>query len=165
MQSVLEASTMIDRVCWRRPLQARVHPRARGFTMIEMLVAVLVLSLGLLGYASLLAATLRANQSANHRTIATALAYDALDAMRANRNEAVFYQTRYDDVVTASVGDAVWKQQSAEWKQRVRTLLPNGEGEIVLQTGVVAVRVRWADDRSIGAVTDDRTTFILVSRL
>jgi type IV pilus assembly protein PilV len=130
-----------------------------------MLVAVLVLSLGLLGYASLLAATLRANQSANHRTIATALAYDIVDAMRADRLNAVRYQTTYGSSPTASGGDPPWRQQIADWKQRVRTLLPNGEAQIVLNTGLVVVTVRWFDDRSVGAVADDRTTFAMESRL
>lgn len=139
--------------------------RVRGFTMIEMLVAVLVLSLGLLGYASLLAATLRANQSANHRTIATNLSYDIIDAMRADRLQAVNYQTDFGANPTASSTDPMWRQQLADWKQRVSTTLPNGQARIVLNTGVVVVTVRWNDDRSLGSVVNDRTTFVVETRL
>lgn len=57
---------------------------ARGFTLIEVLIAVVVLSIGLLGLASLQSNGLRFNQSAQMRTQATQLAYDMSDRMRAN---------------------------------------------------------------------------------
>jgi type IV pilus assembly protein PilV len=57
---------------------------ARGFTMLEVLVAILVLSLGLLGLAGLQTVSLRNNTGAAQRTIATQLAYDMADRMRAN---------------------------------------------------------------------------------
>ena len=59
-----------------------------GFTLIEMLVALLVLSLGLLGLAALQAQSLRYNTDAYLRTQATTLAYDILDRMRANNTGA-----------------------------------------------------------------------------
>jgi len=55
-----------------------------GFTMIEVLIAVLVLSIGLLGLAGLQAASLRNNHSAYLRSQATILAYGIADRMRAN---------------------------------------------------------------------------------
>lgn len=67
------------------------HPtgRGRGFTLIEVLVTLLVLSIGLLGIAKLLLVSSRANDSAYLRTQATALAYSILDSMRANPQAAV----------------------------------------------------------------------------
>ena len=56
----------------------------RGFTMLEVLVAILVLSLGLLGLAGLQTVGLRNNAGSAQRTIATQLAYDMADRMRAN---------------------------------------------------------------------------------
>jgi type IV pilus assembly protein PilV len=55
-----------------------------GFTLIEVLVAVVVLAGGLLGLAALQATTVRNNQSAYHRSLATQLAYDMSDRMRSN---------------------------------------------------------------------------------
>jgi type IV pilus modification protein PilV len=70
------------------PNRAFLHksPRGRsgGVTLIEILVAILILSFGLLGSAGLQMAGLRAALSANQRTTATLLAYDAADRMRAN---------------------------------------------------------------------------------
>ncbi|WP_362062601.1 type IV pilus modification protein PilV, partial [Streptomyces sp. NPDC048255] len=55
----------------------------RGFSMIEVLIAVLVIGLGLLGLAMLQTLNVRYAQSANYRTRATNLAYDLLDQIRA----------------------------------------------------------------------------------
>src|SRR5262249_56408603 len=65
----------------RNPSRSR---RARGFTLIEALVALLVLSIGLLGVAALQLTSLRSNPSSSFRSQATLLAYDVVDRMRAN---------------------------------------------------------------------------------
>lgn len=57
----------------------------QGFTLIEILVAVLVLSFGLLGLAMLQATGLRYNTDSYMRSQATILAYDLIDRMRANK--------------------------------------------------------------------------------
>lgn len=62
------------------------HParRVRGITLIEVLVAVLVLGIGLLGVASLQSRGLRMNMNSHVRGQATILAQDMLERMRAN---------------------------------------------------------------------------------
>lgn len=60
------------------------HPYLQGFTLLEVLIALVVLSIGLLGLAGLQSTGLRFNQSAGMRTQATQLAYDMSDRMRAN---------------------------------------------------------------------------------
>ncbi|SFV35524.1 MULTISPECIES: type IV pilus modification protein PilV [unclassified Pseudoxanthomonas] len=65
-------------------------PRSqRGAGLIEVLVAVLVMGIGLLGVAAMQATALRNNQSALERTQATIQTYSILDAMRANRQRAI----------------------------------------------------------------------------
>ena len=56
-----------------------------GFTLLEVLVAIVVVSLGLLGLAGLQAATLRNNQNAYYRAVATQQTYDIADRIRANQ--------------------------------------------------------------------------------
>jgi type IV pilus assembly protein PilV len=56
-----------------------------GFSLIEVLVALLVLSIGLLGLAMLQVESIKYNTDAYFRTQATILAYDIADLMRANR--------------------------------------------------------------------------------
>jgi type IV pilus assembly protein PilV len=60
----------------------------RGFSLVEVLVTLLVLSIGLLGIDKLLLVSSRANDSAYLRTQATSLSYSILDAMRSNRQTA-----------------------------------------------------------------------------
>jgi len=56
----------------------------RGFSLVEVLVAVLVLSVGLLGLAALQVMSLRASDSARMRTAVSIAAYDLADRLRAN---------------------------------------------------------------------------------
>jgi type IV pilus assembly protein PilV len=65
------------------------RPRRNGFTLIEVLIALLVLSIGLLGIGKIMMLSARANDSALMRSQATALAWTILDAMRANRQVAL----------------------------------------------------------------------------
>jgi type IV pilus assembly protein PilV len=171
---------MTDRV----PFVPRHHS---GVTLIEVLVAVLVLSLGLLGYAALLAFSLKANQSANFRTQATILAYEALDAIRANRVNAQFYRRDWNWSAPTATGPGA-EQAIADitaWTQRLR-ILPGGQGRIELlaapifppvgsgppppppaeaDRGVVVVTVRWQDARWEANAADQRTEFQVRSRL
>ena len=56
----------------------------RGFTLLEVLVALLLFSLGLIGLAGLLTVSVKTNQSAYLRTQATFLAQAMADRMHAN---------------------------------------------------------------------------------
>ncbi len=68
-----------------RALPAGSGPRRqRGFNLLEVMVALLVLSLGLLGLAALQTVGLKANHESYERTQATLLIYEILDRMRAN---------------------------------------------------------------------------------
>jgi len=60
-----------------------------GFTMIEVLIAAVVLGVGLLGLAALQAQSLQFNYSAYQRSQANLLAYDIIDRMRANGPEVL----------------------------------------------------------------------------
>ena len=63
--------------------------RNRGFTLLEVLIALVVLSVGLLGIAAMMNFSLKANDSAYLRTQAEAFAYNIVDKMRANQNAAL----------------------------------------------------------------------------
>ena len=77
--------------------------RSRGFTLLEVLIAVMVLGVGLLGLARLQTAGLQNTYSANLRTVATQLAYEMTDRIRANK---VGYQSgSYNNPTIGSVVD------------------------------------------------------------
>lgn len=62
------------------------HHRETGFSLIEVLIALLVLAIGLLGMASLMLTSMQSNQGAAQRSAAVVLAYDLVERMRSNRN-------------------------------------------------------------------------------
>jgi len=64
---------------------------ARGFTLIEVLVALTILSIGMLGLGRLFLYTLQGNSSATSRTVAVNLASDLADRIRANRTATSAY--------------------------------------------------------------------------
>lgn len=114
-----------------------------GFTLLEVLVAVVVLSVGLLGLASLQVNGLRFNHSAYMRTQATLLAEELADRMRANRPG--FIANNYDNPAGALVpacrtaagctAAEMARNDIAEWQQALAALLPNGQG-VVCRDGV-----------------------------
>ena len=67
-----------------QPVPTPERQRSAGFTLLEALVAVLILAVGLLGLAGLYVAGMQNTRSANLRTLATLQAYDMADRMRAN---------------------------------------------------------------------------------
>ena len=69
----------------------RIHQRAAGITMVESLVALVVISVGMLGIAGLYVASLQASRSANFRVQAVNLATEMGDRIRANRSAHASY--------------------------------------------------------------------------
>jgi len=64
-------------------------PAQRGFTLVEVLVAVLVLSVGLLGIALVQTRSLSNNNSSMARSMAVIASYSILEAMRSDRAAAI----------------------------------------------------------------------------
>jgi len=60
-----------------------------GFTLIEVLIALVILAVGLLGMATLMTTSLQSNQGAYRRSQASLQAYDLVERMRMNRSQAI----------------------------------------------------------------------------
>lgn len=134
--------------------------RQNGFTLLEVLVSMVVLALGLLGYAGLQMASIKNSSSAYQRSQATVLASDIIDRMRVNRGEAVAGNYATSIGAAAAVGASVASQDVAEWKTLIGNALPGGDGAITVDAnGNVLVQIQWVDkrDRSVG--TNANTTF------
>jgi type IV pilus assembly protein PilV len=131
---------------------------AAGFTMIEVLVALVVLSIGLLGVAGLQIVGLKGNLSASFRTQASYLADDIIDRMRANYSAArgsdgtnpVFLQYQVTMGATAPTGatDPTAIADVAAWATELQTL-PSGRGSIAVNgtTNIATVTIQWVDTR------------------
>lgn len=97
---------------------------------MEVLVALVVLSFGLLGQAGLQAAALKVNQGAMLRSHATTQAYDVLDRMRANAVVAGGGGYDVDWGSAAVTGGAVATTDITQWKARLAAMLPSGDARV-----------------------------------
>ncbi|QPK64183.1 type IV pilus modification protein PilV [Methylomonas sp. LL1] len=127
--------------------------RNSGFSMIEVLIAVLILAVGLLGVAALQTNALKNNQSALQRSQATMLSYYMMDAMRANRAVALLGSYNLTKTCSApSAGTLITNDQIA-WINALKANLGNQSstcGEITCNTNSCTVKVYWDDSRSVG---------------
>lgn len=137
------------------------NPSQHGFTLIEVMVAVVVLSIGLLGLAGLQITGLRNNQSASFRSTATVLAYDITDAMRANRTDA--RDGKYEIALADAkpTGSATYQTDLNNWLSELALRLPAGDGSITVASDMVTVTVQWDDTRGASAAQQ----FVMVSQL
>ncbi len=139
---------------------ARRHQRGVG--LIEILVAVLILALGLLGMAGLQANALKTNQSSYARGQAVMLSYYMLDAMRADRSAALSlaYNTGSMGVLTpicnplAITGANLADNNRRDWINSLKIGMGNADttcGAIDCDvTGVCTVQIIWDDSRAGG---------------
>ncbi|WP_132976018.1 type IV pilus modification protein PilV [Thiobaca trueperi] len=126
--------------------------RQRGFTLIEVLIAALVLSVGLLGLAGLQSVSLKLNQGSYLRTQATNLAYEITDAMRANRDKVAAYKGNAEaeecEGDFTRTGSNIAEDDFNEWANRLACLLPEGQGNISASGNQITVTICWNDSRS-----------------
>ncbi|NCT67350.1 MAG: type IV pilus modification protein PilV [Rhodanobacteraceae bacterium] len=123
----------------------------RGFTLLEVLIALLIFSVGMLGLAALQAYSVKTNQSAHLRSQATALANMMMDSIRANRqNVGHYYANQYVefDCGTAPAASPPAQHDLEFWKQQVNCALPQGRGAVApISANELAVCIRWSDAR------------------
>jgi len=123
----------------------RTHrSRQSGFTLVEVMVAALIMSVGLLGLAGLQAASLRNNQGAFMRSQASTLVYDLADRMRTNVSSANsnFYSVAAANVAvnancntTAGCTPQQMAQSDlAEWNTVIASHLPLGQGIVCVDS-------------------------------
>jgi type IV pilus assembly protein PilV len=145
----------------KSPLNRRARSKQRGLSMIEVLVAIVILSLGLLGMAGLQASGLRSSQSAFYRAQAAQFASDMAERMRANLGDARNYTLAMG--ASAPTGTSIKDKDRADWLARL-AMLPAGDGSIAVDNvaNTVTISVQWDDTRGGGAANANYT---LVTRL
>ncbi|MBK1691992.1 type IV pilus modification protein PilV [Ectothiorhodospira mobilis] len=112
----------------------------RGFSLIEALVALLVLSVGLLGLAALQLSALKGAHSAYQRTLASIAARDA--------EERLWMAAAAGPLQAGAVGSAWRRQWSADADAPDLAALPGaGDSRITCSTGQCAITVAWSEGR------------------
>lgn len=142
-----------------------------GFTLLEVLVAIVVLSLGLLGLAGLQAATLRNNQIAYYRAIAIQQTYDMADRIRANQAgvaagayDALNATIPADPDCIANVCSAAQMAAAdhSQWNNNNARMLPAGSGTVVAAAGrSFDIRVNWNENTESGSAAQQFVTRVV----
>jgi type IV pilus assembly protein PilV len=123
-------------------------PGQKGFSLIEVLIAILVLALGVIGVAGMQLSALRTSQQSAFQTAALQLASEMADRMRTNDRQAkladadnIFLNVDYssaagdptvpDQLCYANcTPEALAKFDIYEWQKRLRAALPGGRAVI-----------------------------------
>ncbi len=142
-----------------------------GVTLIEVLISVLILSVGLLGLAAMQLHASRFNHSAYLRSQASFLAYDYYDRMRSNRAEAI-NETSYllnlnttpatpSNCSTSACNESEMAAfDKSQWKQAVTSLLPDSDAEVTTAnlsltgTKLLTITIFWQDSRQENAAKE-----------
>lgn len=139
------------------PCAIAASGQQHGFTLLEILISLFVLSIGLLGIAGMQLGGMQATKSAFIRTQATLAAYDIVDRMRTNPDalsagaydniDSTSLPTRPDCIYTSlgcsSAGLAI--EDLYEWSETSIALLPSATGTVVKDVDVYNIAVNWAE--------------------
>lgn len=132
---------------WPNPME-----RIRGFTLIEALIAMVVMSVGMLGIAGLYLQTLQAGRTSQFRTQAVTLAGDIADRIRANRTAGISYtgggaDNGCDTGLIDCDADQMAQHDIFLWTEQAQRALPAGDVQVALDQGTVpwtyTVTVSW----------------------
>lgn len=126
-----------------------------GFTLIEVLVALVVMSVGMLGIAGLYVTSMQAGRTSLFHHHAVTLAGDVADRIRANPRAAIAYAGlgANSNCIFPGGVDCTPPEMAAHdiflWDQQAVDTLPNGTVTIVFNNGVVPptyqITIGWVE--------------------
>ncbi len=130
-----------------------------GMTLIEVLVALLILGVGLLGAASIQLNALKYTDSARMTSQASFIAYDMMDRIRAN--SAADYTVTPPTSGNLSIAR---DQDLYDFTTNIASFGgPTATGSISLNQRVYTITITWDDSRAANAA-NSRRSFVLTSR-
>lgn len=130
-----------------------------GFSLLEVLIAVLILAIGILGAASLQLSALRYHSGSLHATQASLLANDLLERVRANPEQLASYAltleqgcVQPDAVQLVPMAESIIQQDKIDFARAVACELPEGQASVSITDGVATVNLQWSEARQfVGA--------------
>lgn len=137
-----------------RQLPRTVFRAQQGAGFIEVLVALVILAVGLLGVMSMQARGLNSNQRALFATEANLLAYDMADRIVSFGGDRAI-AGEYGGLTTvgnAALGNVIANNDRNAWQTEfINSSLPSGQGIITWDGSVYTITIRWDEERT-GAV-------------
>jgi type IV pilus assembly protein PilV len=122
---------------------------------MEVLVAVVVLSIGLLGLAGLQLRTTRNNESSFERGIAVVETHSIVEAMRADRTNAINGNFNIAINAAAPTGTTFANTAVASWRANLQALLGStASGSVACNGSACTIVVQWDDTRATGGTTN-----------
>lgn len=126
----------------------------RGFSLVEVLIALIIMSVGMLGIAGLYVQSMQAGRTSMFRHHAVTLAGDVADRIRANPRAGIAYigQGGNNNCVGQGV-DCNEAEMAANdifvWQQQAAATLPNGQVVVAFDNAVVppeyTITVSWTE--------------------
>ncbi|MFQ6006383.1 MAG: type IV pilus modification protein PilV [Woeseia sp.] len=136
--------------------------RTEGFTLIEVLIALIIMSVGMLGIAGLYVHSMQAGRTSLFRHHAVTLAGDIADRIRANPRAAEAYAGAGADNACVDGGiDCTPVQMAGNdiflWRQQAADTLPAGVVNVVFNGGVAPptyqITVQWNEPGQVMTYT------------
>lgn len=132
--------------------QTGMNRRQRGFSLVEVLIALVIMSVGMLGIAGLYVTSMQAGRTSLLRHNAVTLAGDVADRIRANPRAGIAYEGDGVDRSCVAQGEDCDETEMADhdiflWKDQAANTLPNGDITITFDDvpfpPVYTINVTW----------------------
>jgi type IV pilus assembly protein PilV len=145
--------------------------KSSGFTLLEVMIALVIFSVGLLGLAGIQAIALKNNSTAYMRTIAMQQSYNMSDLIRAHKSadgsivstfsnltttllSAPSKDCNADDNTTNCAPSEMAQFDIYHWQKGLELELPSGKGQVTLTGNIYEIIIMW-DEENTGATGTD----------
>jgi type IV pilus assembly protein PilV len=156
--------TTVMLACSNTCFPCALHRHQTGTTLVEVLVAVLILSIGLLGAAVIQLNALKYTDSSRMTSQASFIAYDMLDRIRANSG-ADYAWGPAERGPARGASTSVRDLDLHDFEANIRGFAgEGGDGSVAISESEVTVSISW-DDRRGTNTPGARETFTLTSRI
>jgi len=134
----------------------------QGAGLLEILITLLLVTIGILGFASLQVSALKQSQSAMDRSLVVGQVYSMVDMMRADSQTQDY--SVYNVALSASTpsGSSYQAQAVQVWRRNLSTQLNGARGQISCVVRACQITVEWDDSRA--ALNESDTKALAVSQ-
>lgn len=147
-----------------------------GSSLIEVMVALFVLAIGLLGILSMQTKSVQYTQSAYYYSQAMYLANEMVESMRSNTEQIDNYRVALGATLTAPSGECSGETPVCtasqlkdldiyNWRQNVSNSLASGKGAIATLGDVISITIEFDDSRSGVGEGPELAQYVLVTEI